>query len=139
MIVRTHTATIRETKPYEYLIRFLFGGIVTALAGIIAKHYGPVIGGFFLTFPAIFPASATLVAKHEQMKKEQKGLPGLKRGREAAALEALGTTSGSIGLTVFAGVVWVCLGRGPAWLILFVATLLWIVASIAIWISRKKL
>lgn len=36
---------------------------VTALAGVIAKHYGPVIGGLFFAFPAIFPASATLIEK----------------------------------------------------------------------------
>jgi hypothetical protein len=42
----------------------LLGGVVTVVAGLLAKHYGPVFGGLFLAFPAIFPASATLVDKH---------------------------------------------------------------------------
>jgi len=47
---------IRPTEWHEHGTRFLFGGAVTALAGIIAKEYGPAIGGLFLAFPAIFPS-----------------------------------------------------------------------------------
>jgi hypothetical protein len=36
------------------------GGLVTVITGIVAKNWGPVIGGLFLAFPAIFPASATI-------------------------------------------------------------------------------
>ena len=38
---------------------FFFGGLITAVAGVIAQRFGPIIGGLFLAFPAIFPASAT--------------------------------------------------------------------------------
>ncbi len=55
----------------DYAIRFLFGGLITVAAGIIAKRFGPGIGGLFLAFPAIFPASATLIEKHEKEKKEE--------------------------------------------------------------------
>ena len=49
---------------------------MTVLAGVIAKKFGPVVGGLFLAFPAIFPASATLIEKHERERKERKGLKG---------------------------------------------------------------
>jgi hypothetical protein len=55
---------------------------------------------------AIFPASATLVEKHERERKENVGLRGAKRGRDTAALEAAGAALGSIGLMVFATIVW---------------------------------
>jgi hypothetical protein len=78
---------LAKTKWYEYLVRFAFGGAITVIAGILAKHFGPVLGGLFLAFPAIFPASATLVAKHETEKKQQKaGITTSSRGRQAAAL-----------------------------------------------------
>ena len=48
---------LRRTRWYEYALRFLFGGGVTVAAGLIAKQYGPVFGGLFLAFPAVFPAS----------------------------------------------------------------------------------
>jgi hypothetical protein len=40
----------------QYALRFLFGGIVTAVAGLVAQHFGPVVAGLLLAFPAIFPA-----------------------------------------------------------------------------------
>jgi hypothetical protein len=45
----------------DYAVRFVFGGIVTALTGLIAGRYGPGVAGLFLAFPAIFPAGATLI------------------------------------------------------------------------------
>jgi len=45
--------------------RFVFGGMVTALAGLVADHYGPILGGLFLAFPGIFPAGVSLVEKHK--------------------------------------------------------------------------
>jgi len=64
MRVSLHLLALRQTKWYEYAVRFLFGGTITVLAGLIAKQYGPTLGGLFLAFPAIFPAGATLVEKH---------------------------------------------------------------------------
>ena len=61
MKIEINIAAIRRSKWYEYVVRFAFGGVVTALAGIIAKRYGPEVGGLFLAFPAIFPATATLL------------------------------------------------------------------------------
>jgi hypothetical protein len=50
-------------KWYEYLVRFALGGAIAVTARILAEHFGPVFGRLFLAFPAIFPASAALVAK----------------------------------------------------------------------------
>jgi hypothetical protein len=57
MIVRAKMSALKESRWYEYLIRFLLGGMTTLAAGIIADYYGPSIGGLFLAFPAIFCAS----------------------------------------------------------------------------------
>jgi len=61
MRIRADLSALARTRWYEYISRFLYGGAVTALAGTIAKKYGPIIGGLFLAFPAIFPASKTLI------------------------------------------------------------------------------
>ena len=71
-----------------------------------AKQYGPVVGGLLLAFPAIFPASATLIEKHEKEKKEKQGLNGTLRGRQAASADAAGSAMGSLGLIVFAILIW---------------------------------
>ena len=130
---------LRRTRWHEYAVRFVFGGLITAAAGLMASRYGPGIGGLFLAFPAIFPASATLVEKHETQKKKDAGLQGVVRGREAAALDAAGAALGSIGLAVFAVTVWQFLSHHSPAVVLFCATLLWFAASGLGWRTRKAL
>ena len=139
MQIKVDLSTLGQTKWYDYGVRFLFGGLITVLAGIIAKKFGPGIGGLFLAFPAIFPASATLIEKHEREKKDSLGLKGAARGRSAASIDAAGSSMGSIGLFVFALVVWQFVPRDRAWIVLGGATLLWLGVSVAVWQIRKGL
>jgi hypothetical protein len=120
------------------MLRFLFGGIVTAIAGLVALHYGPVIAGLLLAFPAIFPASATLIEKHEKQKKEKKGMSGTVRGRQAASVDAAGSAMGSLGLLVFAVIIWRFLLAHSAWAVLIAATVAWAVVSVFVWQIRKR-
>jgi hypothetical protein len=126
-----------KTRWYEYSTRFLLGGIITVIAGLIADKWGPGVGGLFLAFPAILPASATLIEKHERQAKQVKGLPGLIRARKAAAVDAAGASIGSIGLLAFALFISYLLPYGPAPLILISAAVLWMVVSVAFWRLRK--
>jgi hypothetical protein len=138
MSVHLDLSALRKTKWSEYAVRFLFGGTITTIAGLLAKHFGPVLGGLFLAFPAIFPASATLVEKHEKQKKQKAGMTGTKRGRQAAALDARGAAMGSLGLICYAVVVWKAL---PAWdpvLVLVLATAVWFTISALVWKIQHK-
>ncbi len=137
--IKVDLSVLKQTKWNDYAARFLFGGLVTAVAGAIAKKFGPGIGGLFLAFPAIFPASATLIEKHEKEKKELRGLKGAARGRSAASIDAAGASMGSIGLVVFAFVVWQFLPRAQVWVVLALATLLWLAVSVGVWQIRKRL
>src|ERR1700735_2807822 len=106
MRIKIDPSGLKQTKWHEYALRFIAGGIITVVAGMIAREWGPGIGGLFLAFPAIFPASATLIEKHERQTKQKKGLHGEEGGKEAAAIDALGTAIGSVGLIGFAGICW---------------------------------
>jgi hypothetical protein len=139
MRIEVDLSTLGQTKWHDYAVRFLFGGLITALAGMIAKKFGPGIGGLFLAFPAILPASATLIEKHEKKKKESLGLNGAARGRSAASIDAAGSSMGSIGLVVFAFVVWQFISRDRALIVLGGATVLWLGVSVAVWQIRKAL
>jgi hypothetical protein len=131
-------SALAKTRWYEYGVRFLFGGAITVIAGLLAKQFGPVFGGLFLAFPAIFPASATLVEKHERQKKRKAGIVNTARGREAAALDAWGAAMGSLGLVCFALLVWKLLPVWNAGVVLFLALSLWLSVSVLIWRARKK-
>ena len=138
MRVSFHPGALKQTRWYEYLIRFAFGGIITAGAGIIAKEFGPTIGGLFLAFPAIFPASATLIESHEEQKKEELGLHGTIRGRDAVSVDATGAAIGGIGLALFAVITSSLLPKHSTAAVLALATAAWFAASVALWSLRKN-
>ena len=137
MKVELDLSSLKTVKLHEYAVRFFFGGLVTVLAGLIAKHYGPVIGGLFLAFPAIFPASATLIEKHEKLNKQKADADGTQRGRAAAAVDAAGAALGTVGLVMFGLILWRYLPAHSAVLVLPVATLAWLAVSVLLWALRK--
>ncbi len=58
-------AQLKDTRPWEYAVRFAFGGAIAVITGVIGHLWGPWIAGLFLAFPAILPASLTLVKQHD--------------------------------------------------------------------------
>jgi Protein of unknown function (DUF3147) len=136
--VKINFRTLSGVKRSNYAIRFMVGGVMTALAGIISQHFGAGVGGLFLAFPAILPATATLIAKHQLQKKASQGLRGNERALDVAALDANGAAVGSLGLIGFAAVAWRLLPRLPAPLALFIATAAWMLLSLAAWLIRRN-
>jgi hypothetical protein len=100
--------SLKQTKPTEYVSRFVFGGLVTVLAGLVANRFGPVIGGLFLAFPEIFPAGVSLVEKHKTLREKAEGKVGTWAARGQASVEATGASIGTLALMGFA---W-CYGKG---------------------------
>ena len=78
---------LKDKKPKDYLLRFLFGASISAGAALIGLKF-PLIGGMFLAFPAILPASLTLVERDS--------------GRKEAVIDAEGAIIGALGLLAFA-------------------------------------
>src|SRR6478752_3497377 len=138
MRVEADPSALTRTRWHEYAVRFLFGGLITAAAGLVAKKFGPAFGGLFLAFPAIFPASATLIEKHERERKKRAGIPKTIRGLQAAALDARGVTMGSIGLIGFALVVWRLVPICNSAFTLFGALVVWLVLSVLTWRLRRS-
>ena len=129
---------LRAIQWHQYVVRFFLGGLVTVVTGLLGQHFGPVFGGLFLAFPAIFPATATLIAERERQKKTRQGLHGEVRGRRAAALDAAGAVLGAVGLICFALLVRKELVRYPAPLVLCAALLAWAGISLTLWGLRKS-
>ncbi len=138
MIIGLRFSSLRQTHWSEYLLRFGLGGFVTAAAGAIAAAWGPLTGGLFLAFPAIFCASVTLVEKHERRRKERLRLAGDRRGRDAAALEAYGTVLGSPALAAFA-LTFLGLAERNAALAFVSGIFAWVVIAVGVWWFRKSL
>ena len=138
MIPVVNLSSLRLAHWWQFAVRFLLGGAVTACTGLVAHHWGPVIGGLFLTFPAIFPASATLVARHETEKKLKAGIHDRARGRKAGALDAAGAVLGGWGLVCFGIAAWLTLPRYPTALGLALAGIVWVIVSTSLWWLRRN-
>jgi hypothetical protein len=119
MTARVDPSGVKKTSWKEMAVRFVFGGLITALAGFIGKLFGPAIGGLFLAFPAILPATVTLVARHDN--------------RRLAGIDAMGAALGSLGLIAFGLVVWGLATHTAGGLVLVVAAIVWFAVSAAAW------
>jgi Protein of unknown function (DUF3147) len=84
-------AQLKKVKPADMAIRFVFGAGIALVAGLVGMRFGPLMGGLFLAFPAVLPASLTLLEKND--------------GREKADIDALGAILGSCGMVAFAAAI----------------------------------
>lgn len=138
MMVEAKFSALKGILLHEWALRFVFGGLCSVAAGLIAQRFGPAAGGLFLAFPAIFPAGASLVAAHERMHKARAGFDGTNRGRAVAAVDAAGAAIGCIGLAGFALVLWIGLSSLNACWAVVLATFCWLALSIGLWLLRKN-
>jgi uncharacterized membrane protein (GlpM family) len=117
-------ASLKTPKAWEYAVRFVFGALVTVATGLITKRFGFAVGGMFLAFPAILPASLTLVKRHD--------------GRRQAGDDARGARIGTLGLFAFFVVVALTAGALPAALTLAAALLAWTIVAVTAWFVVRK-
>jgi hypothetical protein len=139
MLIGINVAKLREGKPSEYLTRFLFGGIITVLATLIARRYGPILGGLFLAFPGIFAPGLSMTETHAIERKAQGGANGILFARGEASVEAAGASIGALGLAAFAIVLWKGLPTHSLALILPLAGATWLLVSVLLWWLRKRI
>jgi hypothetical protein len=83
---------------YSLLARFRLSALTATFLAMPLWFLTVFALWLFLVFPAIFPASATLIEKHERQRKQEKGLRGQERGIDAAAVDAMGAALGSVAL-----------------------------------------
>lgn len=98
------TRSLRSIRPREYVVRFVFGAAVALVAALVGELAGLRAGGVLLAFPAILPATLTLIEHKE--------------GRRRAREDDIGAVAGGVGMVAFALVGWLALSRlewgGPA-------------------------
>lgn len=104
--------SLRSVRPRDYALRFAFGAAVSAMAALAARIGGEHIGGLFLAFPAILPATLTLLQKEN--------------GKSQAVSDAHGATLGAVGMVAFAVCVALLLGHVAGWAL---------VAGLGVWMG----
>jgi hypothetical protein len=128
-LVALDLAQLRATHWRDLAIRFAFGATVSVAAGLIGVAFGARVGGMFLAFPAILPATLTLIAKQE--------------GEQRSFHDLQGTVVGACGLAGFGVVASATIGRLDVLVALLLAFATWCaVAGIlyviwASWLRRR--
>jgi hypothetical protein len=117
-------AKLSKIRPKDLVVRFGFGAAISLVAGLISLAFGATAGGMFLAFPAILPASLTLIEKKE--------------GTEAAIHNLDGTILGAAALGAFALVAGVGLRSTSAVLALPGALATWLGASLIAYVVVRK-
>jgi len=112
-------SNLKKVKPREMLVRFIFGAAVALLAAVVGSLAGPKVGGLFLAFPAILPASLTLIEKKEGITK--------------AWSDASGGLLGSVGMAAFAATAMLLLRVNPI-LALVAALAAWLLVSVGLYL-----
>jgi hypothetical protein len=112
-------AKLRDIKPTELAVRFVFGAAVSIGAGVLGKAVGARFGGMFLAFPAILPASLTLIQDKE--------------GTRKADRDAIGAVLGGLALAVFAGIGEAAFGHFGPGVVLGLAAIGWLAVAFALY------
>lgn len=110
---------LKDVRPQEYAVRFVLGALVSVGAALVAKATSARLGGVFLAFPAILPASLTLIEDKE--------------GNRRAGRDAIGAVLGGLGLAIFAGIAEASLGRVRSPVALVFAFGAWVVGSLGLY------
>jgi hypothetical protein len=135
--IRFSPSSLKEARWHEYLIasRSAEGRRSSPGSSAVVMEHPSAVS--FSLFPPS-SASATLIEKHETRRKREAGLDGVRRGREAAALDAAGAAVGALGMLSFAILFWLLVENSVA--AAFVgASLAWLGVSVAAWYVRRKI
>jgi hypothetical protein len=112
---------LRDVKVGELAIRFGFGAGVSTVAAVIGVAFGPTAGGLFLAFPAILPATLTLLEQ--------------KHGTDAAVHDDRGAVLGSLGLVAFAVTATVLFTEVSTPVVLAAAAGAWAATAIGVYLA----
>ena len=108
---------LRDVRWRDIGIRFAFGVAISMIAATLGLLLHVRLGGMFLAFPAILPATITLISDKED--------------REQATRNVQGAIAGGVGLVAFAVIGAATVAHWEPFFALLVALGGWVIAAVA--------
>jgi uncharacterized membrane protein (GlpM family) len=124
-LAQVDLSATRDMSAKDMAVRFAFGAGISVVAGLVGLAWGPGAGGLLLAFPAILPATLTLIEKKEDMKH--------------ARDDDSGATLGALALIGFAACGWQLISRHGTLIALISATSCWVVGAITMYLISRVL
>lgn len=124
-VVQLSVGAIRKTPPRDLAIRFAFGAGISTVAGVIGIIFGSRVGGILLAFPAILPATLTLLEKEDTERR--------------AMGDDVGSILGAVALVAFALVAWTLFSKVGTPLSLVAACAAWFVVAAGLYLIARAL
>lgn len=115
---------LRSVTANQLALRFAFGAAASIIAGVGGIALGAVVGGILLGFPAIAPATLTLLERDD--------------GNPAAVHDIGGAVFGGVGLVAFAVVATFGFARLRAPLVLAACLAAWTLTAVGLYVARSK-
>lgn len=121
LVPKVDPGQIKSHRFGDYARRFLFGAGIALVAALVGMKFGPKVGGILLGFPAILPASLTLIEKRE--------------GKAEASIDSVGAILGATALIVFAIIVGVTVTSWGVLPGLLVALIVWLLVAVGLYFA----
>lgn len=121
--MRLDLSAARGVAVRDMAVRFAFGAGISVVAGLVGLAWGAAAGGLLLAFPAILPASLTLIEKKE----------GMQHARDDDA----GATLGALALVGFGVCGWQLITGTGAPAALVAATAAWLVGATLLYLISR--
>jgi hypothetical protein len=112
---------VREADASDVAIRLAFGAAISVVAAIVTNVFGAAAGGMFLAFPAILPATLTLLEKEE--------------GTEDAVHDQRGAVLGALGMIAFGFTAALSFDRLPIPAVVALASVAWAVVAVGAYLA----
>ena len=120
-VVGWEPGKVREVKASDLVIRFGFGAAISIVAAFVTSTFGPAAGGMFLAFPAILPATLTLLEQKE--------------GTQDAVHDVRGAVLGALGMLAFALTAALSFDRLPVAAVVALATAAWALLAVGAYLA----
>lgn len=119
LVPEVHPDKVKSHRFGDYAMRFLFGAAIALVSGLVGMKFGPKVGGVLLGFPAILPASLTLIEKAE--------------GKKEASVDSEGAILGAGAMIVFAIIVSIAVTKLGVIPCLIIALLVWLFVAVGLY------
>ncbi|HKW07813.1 MAG TPA: DUF3147 family protein [Candidatus Dormibacteraeota bacterium] len=120
LVPRVEPEKAKGQRFSAYALRFAFGCGIALLSGLVGMYFGPKVGGVLLGFPAVLPASLTLIQKRE--------------GKDEASIDSIGAVLGATAMIVFAVLVLLTVQRFGVVPSIGVALIVWLAVAVGLYL-----